>query len=221
MPDAISLDLMIFDVEHYLKSRQGCIDIQKKIENDPLIYPATVLMALAPSFASHCIAPYGNYVCQKLLGHVSDLQLLRILEMLDVDMLPIATNIHGACFLKCLIQELAGRAEQSLLLNLFARSLLSIIPCLVNDPHGALVIQHFFTFISASAVHDPIVEYIRNNFTSIVTDRYGCCLVKKVLESKTGKSLSEDVMQHVLVLIKVSSRSNSINQRFRIDMVTM
>jgi hypothetical protein len=186
-----------------LASRTGCLLLQDNLcQNDPL-FPIVILSVVGPQLADYASDPYANYVCQKLLEHLSDSQVARFTHHILGSVDDLATDKHGSCVLRKLIFRLKDKLASSSAACRLLVELNSHLSQLVSDPFGSLVLQ---TCCTAFETDHPgingLLEYVKDNMLKVAANRYGCCLVKKALELQSTKVslLVEAILSHIYLL---------------------
>jgi len=174
------LNFMIGNVRGKLLTHLGSIELQKQLEEDHIILPSIILQEVEENTTMICLDIYGNYVCQKLVSLLSTRQLIRFIESVSLNFEMIATSIPGSCVISSLLEVVVGYDDdwcKIILLKAFEKSICRLI-C---DPQGSHLLQlaiNLFEREEVKFIHKTVEE----NFFIISTDRFGCCLIKKIIE---------------------------------------
>lgn len=169
---------MIEDVRCKLLTHVGSIELQAQLDNDPIILPSIILQEFEEHTQMICLDIYANYVCQKLVSYLSSRQLFRFIEIISCDFELIATSIPGSCVISSLMVVLINDDWcKTSLLKLFEVSICRLI-C---DPQGSHLLQLAINLFEAKDVKF-IHQTVKENFFLVATDRFGCCLIKKIIE---------------------------------------
>lgn len=195
-------DFMIENVRNKLLTHLGSIELQAQLEEDPIILPSIILHEIEDNAALICLDIYGNYVCQKVVSFLSSRQLFRFIETVSKEFELISTSIPGSCVISSLMEIIVNDDWcKSRLLELFEGSICRLI-C---DPQGSHLLQlaiNLYEKEEIKFVHKTVEE----NFYLVATDRFGCCLIKKVIEK------GEDfIYSHVLDNLSTLSNVNNEN----------
>jgi hypothetical protein len=172
------LNFMIENVRNKLLTHLGSIELQAQLEVDPIILPSIILQEVEENTTMICLDIYGNYVCQKLVSFLSTRQLGRFIESISENFEMIATSVPGSCVISSLMETITEDDWcKASLLKSFEESICRLI-C---DPQGSHLLQlaiNSFEKEEVKFIHKTVEEY----FFIIATDRYGCCLIKKIIE---------------------------------------
>lgn len=169
---------MIEDVRCKLLTHVGSIELQAQLDKDPIILPSIILQEFEENTQMICLDIYGNYVCQKLVSYLSSRQLFRFIESISSDFELISTSIPGSCVISSLMIVLINDDWcKPRLLKLFEVAICQLI-C---DPQGSHLLQlaiNLFEPEDVKFIHKTVNEH----FFLVATDRFGCCLIKKIIE---------------------------------------
>ncbi len=178
-------------------THQGSIDLQAELDWDTLFLPTLLLQSVEGRLSDACRDTYGNYVIQKLLPLLSDNQICYFIKTLQAGFVSVAITVPGSCVLGCLVEECQKRSLQSVLMPVFHENLV----LLVQSQHGSHVLQALIGSFDVSFLKE-VFEFVKRNFMSIAKDRYGCCLIKRIVEKKSSLVL-DFLLNNLIELCKV------------------
>ena len=197
------LPILIEDVRNKLLSHVGSIELQAQLEKDPILLPSIIFHELEDNFTTICLNTYGNYVCQKLVLYLSSNQKYRFINCLALQFDLMATSVPGSCIISSLMECIKNDADSK---SLLLKCIESSVTRLVCDPQGAHLLQ-----LSLSLFENVefILKTVDENFFIIATDRYGCCLIKKLIERRENDQM---IFSHVCTnLITLTNVKHSAN----------
>ena len=187
-------------------THDGSKELQKKLESDPILLPSVILQEVEKNVKIVCLDTYGNYVCQKLITYLSTFQLYRLITCLSEDFLEIVTSIPGSCVMASIISTVVKNGNfycKTAVLRLLEKSVCQLI-C---DPQGSHLLQQVVVLYEKESVYF-IINTVIENFFTISTDRFGCCLVKKIIENHENIEIDNlifsEVCSNLLSLTNVS-----------------
>lgn len=92
------------------KDQNGCRFLQTKLEESPM-HVDFIFEELYTHFADLMVDPFGNYLCQKLLGHCNDQQRAMMMDTIAPQFLDICLSTHGTRAAQKLIEFLATKPQ--------------------------------------------------------------------------------------------------------------
>lgn len=179
-------------------THRGSVDLQAELEWDTLFLPTLLLQSVEGRLVDACCDTYGNYVVQKLIPLLSDSQICRFVKILEPGFTSVAITVPGSCVLACLIDECRKRSLESNLIPLFNSNLV----LLVQSQHGSHVLQTLVGCFDQEHLRE-LFQFIQRNFLAVAKDRYGCCLIKKIVE-KDERIILPVLLEDVTDLCTVS-----------------
>ena len=192
---------LIREVKDKLLTHPGSIDLQHQLERDHLILPTIILHEIETNYTQVCLNTYGNYVCQKLISKLSASQLLRLLDCLSEDFETIAKSIPGSCIVSEMINASINEKNCEVsLLKMFEAH----VCALICDSQGSHLLQQVVVLFDSTR-SKFILDLIKENFHIISTDKYGCCLIKKIIERFDDDEIFIQVKSDLLYLSNVRS----------------
>ena len=195
-------------VRNKMLTHAGSIELQSQLEEDPIILPSIILHEIEDNLVLVCLDTYGNYVCQKVIPYLSSGQLYKFVCGIAAEFELMATSIPGSCIISVLMNHSVNLDDPSckiILLQTIERHVAQMI-C---DPQGSHLLQLALVLYDQSEV-EFILQTVKDNFFIISNDRFGCCLIKKIIEiDRTSESKIVDyneIFSHVYTnLITLSS----------------
>lgn len=174
-------EFVVEDLSDLVCTHRGSVDLQAELEWDTLFLPSLLLQSITDKLADACKDTYGNYVIQKLLPLLSNSQICYFIQSISSGFISIAVSVPGSCVLGCLIEECAKRELESQLMPLFNSNLV----LLAQSQHGSHVLQVLIRKFPKRHL-TLLFEFVQRNFLNLAKDRYGCCLIKKVVEKDSS-----------------------------------
>lgn len=197
---------MIEDVRDKILTHSGSIELQAGLEQDPIVLPSIILQEIEDNFTLICLDTYGNYVCQKLSSYLSSNQICRFINCFSREFELIATSVPGSCVLSALMNCIVKDDYcKDLLLKLIEKS----IARLICDPQGSHLLQLVISLFEKDI--DFILRTVDENFFIIATDRYGCCLIKKIIDKFQHNSM---IFTHVCTYLSTLANVNIYKRRY-------
>lgn len=180
-------------------THSGSVDLQAELDWDTLFLPTILFQSIEGRLVDVCRDTYGNYVIQKMLPLLSDNQICSFVNIIQRGFISIAITIPGSCVLDCLIAECESRKLEMALLPIFNANL----AVLSQLQHGSHVLQTLIDKFDVELLTE-VFRFVKRNFLSIATDRYGCCLIKKIVE-KDSKAIIPQVLANLNNLCTVTT----------------
>lgn len=193
--EAENINLLMNYVSEKLFTHDGSKELQDRLESDPILLPSIILQEVEKNVKIVCLDTYGNYVCQKLITYLSAFQLYRLITCLSEDFLEIVTSIPGSCVMASIISTAVKNENfncKTALLFLLEKSVCQLI-C---DPQGSHLLQQVVALYEKESVYF-IIDTVIENFFTISTDRFGCCLVKKIIENHENIEIDNLIFSEV------------------------
>lgn len=181
-------------------THNGSIALQVQIEEDPVILPSIILQEIEENLTLLCLDTYGNYVCQKVISYLSINQVYRFIWCVTKEFDLMATSIPGSCIISILMSHSVGDYSCK---NVLLEAIEINVAQLICDPQGSHLLQ-----IALNLYEEKDVEFIiktaKDNFFIISTDRFGCCLIKKIIEISSDTD-NEAIFANVITNLKTLS----------------
>ena len=176
-------------VRNKMLTHAGSIELQSQLEEDPIILPSIILHEIEDNLVLICLDTYGNYVCQKVVPYLSSRQLYTFVCGIASEFELMATSIPGSCIISVLMNHSANSnsndpSSKSILLQTIEKHVAQMI-C---DPQGSHLLQLALDLYDQAEV-EFILQTVKENFFIISTDRFGCCLIKKIIETTSASRI--------------------------------
>lgn len=198
---------MIEDVQSKLLSHNGSVELQESIEKDPMILPSIILHEIELNPTLICVDTYGNYVCQKIIEFLSISQVYRFIKCIMNDFYLISSSVPGSCVITGLMHKSVEDVDCKLII---LRALELHVSQLICDAQGSHLLQLAINLFEPSEI-DFIYKTAVDNFYTISTDRFGCCLIKKLVEKQASiGQIFSLVMNYLFTLSNVIRTSQLI-----------
>lgn len=97
------------EIRRKIHTHQGSVELQNQLDRDHLCFPSILFREIERDLTAICVDTYGNYVCQKLLRHLSDAQLAVFLDAISGSFLEMATSLQGSCVIHALLHVAAAK----------------------------------------------------------------------------------------------------------------
>lgn len=197
----------IENVRNKILTHNGSIELQEQLEENPIFLSSIILQEIENNFTLICLDTYGNYVCQKIIPFLSNNQMFRLVSAAAQEFELMATSIPGSCILSVLAKfSLKDSSCKNILLEAMEKSVIKII-C---DPQGSHLLQLALNLYEENDVKF-IIETAIENYFIISTDRFGCCIIKKIIETSSTKYTDKIFSQVCSNLITLSNVNNNNN----------
>lgn len=181
-------------------THSGSIELQSQLEMDPIMLPSIILQEIEENLTLLCLDTYGNYVCQKVIPYLSFNQLYRFICCLTKEFDLMATSIPGSCIISALMNYSVKNAQCK---NCLLEAIENNVAQLICDPQGSHLLQNALNLYEEKDV-EFIMKTAKENFYIISTDRFGCCLIKKIIEMASDHD-NEEIFTNVIANLKTLS----------------
>lgn len=176
--DAEILRFMMEDVRSKLLTHIGSVQLQQDLDNDPIILPSLILQEIELNPVFICLDTYGNYVCQKVVSFLSCEQVYRLIASISDDFYSISNSVPGSCVITALMHKsLEDDSCKAGLLKMIESNVCQLI-CDAQGSHLLQLAIELYSFAEIEFIYKTAID----NFFLISTDRFGCCLLKKMIE---------------------------------------
>lgn len=179
-----NLDILKLSVDQY-----GCRFLQKKLDLDASIKDV-IFNKISNNLIDLIIDPFGNYLIQKLIDHLTTFQKDMLIEKIHAYLFLVSINQYGTRSLQKIIDKISNTYQIDLVIKGLQMNDNSNgvednnIVKLIKDLNGNHVIQKCifrfppekFQFIIDSICLD-------NNIVRISTHKHGCCVLQKLLNN--------------------------------------
>ena len=203
---------MVESVRSKMLTHIGSIELQAQLEEDPIVLPSIIFQEIEDNLTLICLDTYGNYVCQKVIPYLSFNQVYRFICCIFKEFDLMATSIPGSCIISVLMNFSANgySCKKALLENIENH-----VAQLICDPQGSHLLQLALKLYEEGDI-GFILRTVRENFFIISTDRFGCCLIKKIIEIENASdqdcetiSIFSQVCTNLITLSNVNNTSNT------------
>ena len=147
--------------------------------------------------------PFANYLIQKLLPHFTQDQLMQILNTISSEFYEISCNNHGTRVLQQLIEII--KTEE--LRSSFYKLIKPRVCDLLKDLNGTYIVQKFVN-LNLNDYGIQINSIIINNSVTLCSDKHGCCVIQKYLETRDPNMIPK------LIYTLLDGFSNLITDQF-------
>jgi len=179
-----SLDILKLSVDQY-----GCRFLQKKLDLDSSIKDI-IFNKVFNNLIDLIIDPFGNYLVQKLIDHLSNYQKDLMIEKIHTCLFLISVNQYGTRSLQKIIDKISNSYQIDLVVKGLQMNDVSNryednnIVKLIKDLNGNHVIQKCI-FKFPPEKFQFIIDSIclNNNIVRVSTHKHGCCVLQKLLNN--------------------------------------
>lgn len=181
-------------------THNGSIELQAQLEEDPVILPSIILQEIEDNLPLLCLDTYGNYVCQKVIPYLSFNQVYKFICCVTKEFDLMATSIPGSCIISTLMNH---SVRDDSCKNIILEAIENNVAQLICDPQGSHLLQIALNLYEGKDV-EFIIKTAKENFYLISTDRFGCCLIKNIIEISSDSD-NEAIFTNVITSLKTLS----------------
>jgi hypothetical protein len=185
------------------KSQAGCRQIQKALEDYAYECVNGILDKILSEVREITIHSYGNYVFQKLMAVLNDVDLAKIFHELKGAIADISKKPYGMRSLQAFVAAIKCYPE---IIKEFIQELMPNLEELILDQNASHVVQKSLILFDDIYIF-PIVEIIYKNCLNFSKDMHGCCVVQKSLDNK---EIFEGSLKHKIAQIILDNTNNLI-----------
>jgi len=160
------------------KDQMGCRVLQRKLEASNEFVLGSVFSQTLLHFPELMVHPFGNYLCQKMIEICSEAQVKMILDLVAPQLLELSLDPHGTR----VVQKVIEVFGQSPCIRVVITSLNPHTSRLITDLNGNHVIQRFL-HACTPAFNQFIFDAICLNIIEVATNRHGCCVLQRCVDS--------------------------------------
>ncbi|KAI8978457.1 armadillo-type protein [Pilobolus umbonatus] len=183
------------------KDQNGCRFLQKKIEEKDNHHSLQLIFQeIYPHFTELMTDPFGNYLCQKMLGRCNDEQRTVIVGIVSSELVRLALNMHGTRAVQKLIEYLSTPEQ----IQIVTSSFNSNVVTLIKDLNGNHVIQKCLNRLS-SEDNQFIYDAVCANCIEVASHKHGCCVLQRCFDHATisqKDQLVKEIAHHALTLVQ-------------------
>ncbi|KAI8909654.1 armadillo-type protein [Gorgonomyces haynaldii] len=182
------------------KDQHGCRFLQKKLEERDPSVTTLIFNQVFVYFTDLMIDPFGNYLCQKLLEHISDDQMSMLVGHVHEELLRISLNMHGTRAVQKMIENLRFQSQIDIVVKALSRNVVSLI----KDLNGNHVVQKCLNKLSHEN-NQFIYDAVTAHCVQVATHRHGCCVLQRCIDHASDsqrKQLVSVISIHCLVLVQ-------------------
>ncbi|KAF5751164.1 pumilio 12-like [Tripterygium wilfordii] len=177
----LSLDHLRGQICLLAKEPQGCVFLQRKLEDRKPEEIYIIFMDLKDNLSELIKDPSGNFVVQKLFEVCNEEQLTQLLLWLTTNehrIISLCTDHHGTRVVQKMVECITTQEQISLLVSVLKQRHVTLT--LTKNGDGHHVIQQCLRFFSNVDIKD-IMKEIAENCLDIATNKSGCCVLQQCL----------------------------------------
>ena len=171
------------------KEQSSCRFLQQKINSQQYLVKY-IFSLITQNINELIIHPYGNYLIQNIFFYLSEDQISKFVNLIKGNLLNISMNFYGTRVIQKLIDFIHNQNTMLNLLNGYNNY--SII---ANDIFASHIIIKLLSF-KQMYINSFIYEKINDDLVEISKNRHGCCVIKKILESKS--SFNDTIINNII-----------------------
>mmetsp|Transcript_9482 Transcript_9482/g.10807 ORF Transcript_9482/g.10807 Transcript_9482/m.10807 type:complete len:475 (+) Transcript_9482:1-1425(+) len=190
------------------QEQNGCRYLQQKVDAKGAEACTQILEEVQPRLVQLMMDPFGNYLFQKLLEHVTPVQRMDMLNQVRNHLVQAALNLHGTRSVQKFIEVCGGsngkRTPDLEQLNVLVECLSPFVTKLSMDTNGNHVVQRclqhmpvdIVQFVYDAAIKDVLV---------ITRHRHGCCVFQRCIDAaneKQRRALVTQVVNNAIQLMQ-------------------
>ena len=182
------------------KEQSSCRYLQQKINNEPRLASQMFYHKIIANINDLIVHPFGNYLIQNFLTHITDSNINEILLLLSHNFFFVASNFYGTRVIQKMIECIKTTYPTTTnLLNLIKKD----FPQMLNDINASHIIIKLLD-LKEMYITNAIYEMINTNLLQVSMNKHGCCEIQKILEKDTSayaESIINNIINNSLQLI--------------------
>ncbi|KAK2198231.1 bifunctional Pumilio RNA-binding repeat/Armadillo-like helical/Pumilio [Babesia duncani] len=198
--DSFTIDEIRGNVTSIAKDQAGCRMLQRLLEfKDPILI-STIVEEVLDNLFDLMTDPFGNYLCQKLMGVCNQEQIAKIISAVGPDFVKIGLNMHGTRAVQRLLEVLTTPDH----IEKVTKALSHGVVDLVNDLNGNHIIQKCL-FVLSNENCGFIYKAINEKCVQVATHRHGCCVMQRCIDAANAvqrQELIEAIILNALELVQ-------------------
>lgn len=176
----LTIEECVGDIASMCLDQHGCRYLQRQLDScDPNI--VTLIFNEAIDHMVELMSdPFGNYLCQKLIEHISEEQRIEIVKSVASDLVQISKNMHGTRAVQKLVEHTSTPEENKII----RKALKGSVVALIQDLNGNHVIQkclHKMEPNDNQFIYDAVAQHC----VHVSTHRHGCCVMQRCIDHAT------------------------------------
>ncbi|BFZ55566.1 hypothetical protein PYCC9005_002607 [Savitreella phatthalungensis] len=191
-PGDVPLESLRGQLYNFCRDQHGCRFLQKRLDDGDEATTAMIFDEILEHTPTLMIDPFGNYLCQKLFEHCTEMQQTRMLEVVGPNLIAISLDMHGTRAVQKMIEQFSTAEHVQLLTSALAKDPV----LLIRDLNGNHVIQKCLNRLSSTQAQF-IYDAVSNNCVAIATHRHGCCVLQRCIDH-ASKQQRDQVIRRVI-----------------------
>ena len=178
--------------------QSSCRYLQQKIDAEPRLANEYFYSTILADINELIVNPFGNYLIQKILSYISDVQISEILTLITDNFFTISTNFYGTRVIQKMIECISSEVPMLTLIEIIR----NYFSKMLNDINASHIIIKMLS-LKKNYITTPIYEMINMGLLDISTHKHGCCAIQKILESdsENTESIINNIINNALTLI--------------------
>ncbi|GMM32258.1 Mpt5 protein [Martiniozyma asiatica (nom. inval.)] len=151
----------------------------------------------------------GNHVIQKVISHFNGIELDFLVDLVLINLIPIATHKHGCCVLQKLMNKCAH--QQVLLIG---KEILKNSHYLMQDQFGNYVIQYLLS-LEIPSINNNLLHSVSIDIIRLSCGKFSSNVVEKCLKFRPSRLNNQDYLNPILLsLISITVLNSLIRDQY-------
>jgi len=184
------------DIVSQCKEQYGCRRIQKILEESPSAGSNVYFPQIKRNLKEIITNQFGNYLLQKLIPTLQPQDISDFIYLISPDIKNLCNNQFGTRVIQKLIDELSNQDLKYQFIGSFPQN---VILSIILNAQGNHVMSKLLTKLKGEELNHFHTTFL-NNTEEITKDKFGCCVVQKMIESCSPnfrESLISNIMNNI------------------------
>ncbi|KAG5185401.1 armadillo-type protein [Tribonema minus] len=159
--------------------QMGCRQLQYMLGDGGPEVATAILAEVQDHLADLMTDPFGNYLFQKLLEHVSDDERASVVFAVAHRLTMSGMSLHGTRSVQKVVELARSPTERAAVVQALENSVVD----LATNPNGNHVIQRVLQHFSAEGDSMFVYAALERSCFEVATHRHGCCVVQRALDA--------------------------------------
>lgn len=174
------------------KEQAGCRMLQKQIEESTEFANLILYPQIKPHIVEISIDQFGNYLIQRLFEKLLPDRINEISKIMMGSFKIVSTSQFGTRVIQKLIDYVENKETKAVIIQALKIHLI----LLANHSQGNHVISKILSKFGPDEIA-PLNNIFLENLESIVKDKYGCCVIQKLIE-RSHEPFREIIITYLL-----------------------
>jgi len=171
--------------------QMGCRQLQQLLAQGGKEAATVVLSEVEDHLVDLMTHPFGNYLFQKLLEHVTVEERTKIITLISHRLVVAGKSLHGTRSVQKVVQMAQTKVERERVVAGLKQGTVQ----LATDPNGNHVIQRVLQNFATEGDSVFVYKALETSCYEVATHRYGCCVVQRAIDAATLEQRLELVDQ--------------------------